>query len=186
MNDWLIVKQTEKKDRGCFAIRDIPKETQIIEYKGKIVSKSLAEKMESKHKAKGELWIFTLNKNQDIDASRGGNEARFINHSCSTNCEPVNYDDEEIWIEATQDIKKGEEITYNYGFDGPDEYFPCLCGSKNCCGWIVDEDYKFKPGEKEELQKEHDKLLEDPFLQKKTHFKHSKEHIEIVQDKNKL
>jgi len=87
MNDWLIVKQTEKKDRGCFAIRDIPKETQIIEYKGKIVSKSLAEKMESKHKAKGELWIFTLNKNQDIDASRGGNEARFINHSCSTNCE---------------------------------------------------------------------------------------------------
>lgn len=173
MNEWFIVKETEKKGRGCYAAKDIPKGTQIIEYKGKIISKAVSEKIEVKHKAKGELWIFTLNDAYDIDASRQGNEARFINHSCETNCEAVNYDDEEVWIEATRDIKKGDELSYNYGFDEPDAYFPCFCGSKNCRGWIVSEDYEFSEGEKEELQQEHDELLDDPSLNKKTHFKHS-------------
>lgn len=174
MNEWFVVKETAEKGRGCFAIKDIPKGTQIIEYKGKIISKAVSDKMESKHKAKGELWIFTLNDEYDIDASRQGNEARFINHSCDTNCEAVNYDDEEVWIEASRDIKAGEELSYNYGFSEPDEYFPCLCGSPNCRGWIVDENYQFKSGEKEELQRLHDELVQDPVLQTKTHFKHSK------------
>ncbi len=120
------------------------------------------------------MWIFTLNDVYDIDGSKQGNEARFINHSCEPNCEAVNYDDEEIWIEAVRDIEPGEELTYNYGFEEPDEYFPCFCGSKNCRGWIVSEDYVFKPGEKEELERLHKELASDSSLKDKTHFKHSR------------
>jgi SET domain-containing protein len=171
MNEWFMVKQVGIKGKGGFATKDIPKGTSIIEYKGKVITKATAEKTENKHKSKGELWVFTLNEHQDIDATRGGNEAKFINHSCEPNCEAINYDDEEIWIEAIRDIKKGEELTYNYGFDEPDEYFPCYCQSKNCRGWIVSEDYVFKPGEKEELQQAHEELKTDPKLKGKTHFK---------------
>jgi uncharacterized protein len=172
-NPWFIVKESGiiPGVKGAFASRDIPKGTQIVEYKGKRVSKDLSDKRAEMHKTKGELWIFTLNDTYDIDASRGGNEARYINHSCNPNCEATNYDDEEIWIEAMQDIKKGEELTYDYGFDEPDASFPCLCGAKNCRGWIIKPEYVFKPGEKEELQKEKEELLKDNSqLQKATHF----------------
>jgi uncharacterized protein len=153
MNEWFIIRQTAQKGRGCFAIKNIPKGTQIIEYKGKRISKKLSDKREAEHRAKGELWIFTLNDKEDIDATRGGNDARFINHSCNPNCEAVNYDDEEVWIESIRDIKTGEELSYDYGFEEPDEDYPCYCGEKNCRGWIVKPEYEFSKGEKEELER---------------------------------
>jgi hypothetical protein len=165
MNEWLVVKVSKIFGRGCYAAKDIPKGTSIIEYKGKHISKELSEKLSDKMRDKicdgetGTLWIFTLSDEYDINPLQGGNDARFINHSCEPNCEPVNYDDEEIWIEAIKDIKKGDELTYNYGFDEPDELFPCFCGSKTCRGWIVSEDYEFAPGEKEELEAERQKIL---------------------------
>ncbi|MCF7798397.1 SET domain-containing protein-lysine N-methyltransferase [Candidatus Woesearchaeota archaeon] len=173
MNDWFIVRESKMLPgvKGAFALRDIPRGTQIIEYKGKLISKELSDKRANEHRKQGELWIFTLNKAYDIDASRQGNDARFINHSCEPNCEAVNYDDEELWIEATRDIKKGEELTYNYGFDEPDEAYPCLCGAKGCRGWIVAENYKFSPGEKEKLKALQKELLAElAHLENATHF----------------
>jgi uncharacterized protein len=165
-----------KGTKGAFAIVDIPKGTKIVQYKGRIITKAVSEKQSDKHKAKGELWVFTLNSRYDVDASVHGNEARFINHSCEPSCQAVNYDDEEIWIESIRDIKKGEELTYDYGFDEPDGAFPCLCGSKNCREWIVRDDYKFKKGEKEELEKEKEEFLkENPQAQNATHFACEKE-----------
>ena len=38
------------------------------------------------------------------------------------------------------DIKKGEEISYNYGYDMDDyEDHPCKCGAKGCIGYIIEE-----------------------------------------------
>ncbi|MCA9478388.1 MAG: SET domain-containing protein-lysine N-methyltransferase [Nanoarchaeota archaeon] len=164
MNPWIIITSS-KFGKGAIAAVDIPKGTKIIQYKGKLVSKELGEKLSDKHRDQitpigtGTLWLFTLNDNYDIDGSRQANEARYINHSCEPNCEAINYDDEEIWIESIKDIKKGEELNYDYGFDEPDERFPCFCGSKNCRGWIVSSEYEFKKGEKERLQKEYEEWL---------------------------
>ena len=51
-----------------------------------------------------------------------------------------------IWVYAIRDIKKGEELSYDYGF-GYDEYykdFPCRCGAKNCVGYIVREGSRWR------------------------------------------
>jgi len=39
-------------------------------------------------------------------------------------------------------IKKGEEISYNYGYDIEEfEDHPCRCGTDSCVRYIVDKDH---------------------------------------------
>ena len=84
------------------------------------------------------IYLFNLNSRYDMDGDVPGNTARLINHSCANNCD---YDGKglKIWVEAIKDIKKGEELTcdYGFGYDSDFKQFPCKCGSKNCCGFIV-------------------------------------------------
>ena len=166
MNPWFMIT-TSKFGKGAIAAVDIPKGTQIIKYTGKHVSHQLGEKLSYKHRdiitpiGTGTLWLFTLNSTTDVDGSRQANGAKYINHSCKPNCEAINYDDEEIWIESICDIKKGEELNYDYGFSEPDERFPCFCGNNKCRKWIVVEEYEFEIGEKEKLQKEYEEWLEE-------------------------
>ena len=69
------------------------------------------------------------------------NPARFINHSCAPNCE-AEVKDGQIWIVAGRDLKVGEEITFNYGFDLEDyRLYPCRCGAPACVGYIVAEEF---------------------------------------------
>ena len=73
------------------------------------------------------------------------NPARLINHSCNPNCE-VDGKGLKLWIFALRDIKKGEELSYDYGFGFDQDYkqFPCRCGTKNCCGYIVREGSRWR------------------------------------------
>ena len=54
------------------------------------------------------FWMFRY-------LERCENTARLINHSCNPNCE-VDGKGYKIWITAIKDIKKNEELTYDYGF----------------------------------------------------------------------
>ena len=40
---------------------------------------------------------------------------------------------------VVKNIKKGEELSYDYGFSFDQDYknYPCRCKSKNCCGFII-------------------------------------------------
>ena len=102
----------------------------------------IAEKQINKASKKislGQVYIFTLNKKHDIDGNYSYNTARLINHSCYPNCE-TDIVKGKIWIISTKKIKKGEEITYDYGFEfDKDDYEEhiCKCGLKNCIGYIV-------------------------------------------------
>ena len=51
---------------------------------------------------------------------------------------------------AIKDIKKGEEITADYGFGYDEDYkqFPCKCRSKNCCGYIVRAESRWRVNKK--------------------------------------
>ncbi len=81
---------------------------------------------------------FNLNKKYDLDGDYKFNTARLINHSCNPNCE-VTGKGLKLWIYSIRDIKKGEELTYDYGFSYDKDYkqFPCKCGEKYCVGYIV-------------------------------------------------
>jgi SET domain-containing protein len=72
---------------------------------------------------------------------------RYLNHSCEPNCELVLWKERRIggrrynrlWLETLRPITAGEELTIAYGWPAS-EAIPCMCGSDNCRGWIVDLD----------------------------------------------
>jgi hypothetical protein len=140
-----IVKRSSIHNRGIFAKHDIPNDTPIIEYVGEKITKAESSRRgdalmeKSKKTGCAAVYVFTLNKRYDIDGGKGRNPARYINHSCDPNCEAYIIRGR-IWIYSLRDIKAGEELTYNYGFDADtwDDH-PCRCGSKRCIGYIVEE-----------------------------------------------
>lgn len=144
--EFIEIKNSNIHNKGVFAKKDISKGTRIIEYVGEKITKKEAEKRAEKqmkksknHCVDGGVYIFELNKKYDIDGKVDWNPARLINHSCDPNCE-TEMIDEHIWIIAIKNIKKGDEITYNYGYDLNDfEEHLCKCNSKNCAGYIVAE-----------------------------------------------
>ena len=88
------------------------------------------------------MYIFELNKKYDIDGSPLYNKARYINHSCSPNCE-VDIIKNEIWISSIKSIKKGEELNYDYGYPFDKDDFSdhkCKCKTKKCIGYIISQD----------------------------------------------
>ncbi|PPE00785.1 hypothetical protein GOBAR_DD02201 [Gossypium barbadense] len=76
-----------------------------------------------------------------IDAYVKGNLGRFINHSCDPNCRTEKWmvnGEICIGLFALRDIKKGEEITFDYNYV---RVFgaaakKCHCGSSHCRGYI--------------------------------------------------
>lgn len=149
---YIVVKKSKVHGTGVFAKIDIPAGSKIIEYVGRKISKSESDKVfdERYAKYKGNegiiagVYLFELNKKYDIDGDVSWNDAKYINHSCDPNAETLN-DKNHIWIVAIKDIKKGEEITYDYGYDLENyKDHPCYCGSKNCVGHIVGEEHRKK------------------------------------------
>ena len=110
---------------GVFATRAITKNSRIIDYSGEKISNQESLKRERRYIKHGHIWCFKLTNRTVVDAGVGGNLARFINHSCRPNCY-VHVTNGTIWIRASRQIRKGEEITYSYNTDG-EGLIPCHC-----------------------------------------------------------
>ena len=111
---------------GVFAAEPIAKNTRIIDYAGELVRNDDAcEAREARYLEDGCIWVFRVNRAWSRDANVGGNIARFINHSCAPNCwfEVVG---KTIWIRASRNIRRGEELTYDYAIIG-ERTIPCRC-----------------------------------------------------------
>ena len=81
------VRNSPIHGRGVFAVQNIKKGTRLLEYKGKRLTHKEADKMYGGGAESGHTFLFTLNDDYVIDANQDGNSARWINHSCSPNCE---------------------------------------------------------------------------------------------------
>ena len=135
----------DRNGRGLYAAKDIKEGTRIIDYVGKIITKKQTE-VSKKFDNSKPIYLFNLNKRYDLDGDFKYNTARLINHSCNPNCE-VEGKGLKLWISAIKDIKKGEELSYDYGFSYSKEdlkNFVCKCGSVNCCGYIVREPSRWR------------------------------------------
>ncbi len=162
------VNKSKVHGSGVFATQQIRKDTRIIEYIGEKISRSEGDKRSEKRikkyihsKKTGSVYIFELNQRYDIDGSPKYNKARYINHSCSPNCE-VEISRGHIWISSIKNINIGEELSYDYGYEFDKEDYKdheCKCGSKNCIGYIISSDdwgkYKrfLKKGNKKKTKK---------------------------------
>lgn len=122
---------------GGFATTLIPTGGRVIEYVGERITKEQSlERCRRNNQA-----IFFLDDEWNLDGDVERNPARFLNHSCSPNCDAERLDGG-IWIVARQPIQPGEEITFNYGYD-LDHYreHPCRCGAPECVGFIVGQEF---------------------------------------------
>lgn len=142
--DFTRVGRSRIEGTGVFAKRRIPKGTRIFEYVGerRTVTSILTEP------PTGDLehtYLFRLSDSIVIDGAVGGNDSRFINHSCDPNCEAYVFDDR-MYIYAMRDIVRGEELTFDYqlqpsfgeadpSLDGGG--YPCRCGAANCRGTMM-------------------------------------------------
>ena len=142
------IKKSNIDKKGLYASKDIKSGAKIINYKGKLITNTEVEQ-NPKFDNDKDIYLFDINKRYSLDGDFSWNTARLINHSCNPNCE-VDGKGYKIWITAIKDIKKNEELTYDYGFSYDEDYkqFPCKCRSKNCCGYIVRSESRWRINKK--------------------------------------
>lgn len=139
-NKYSYMASSPVEGKGLFARTDIPAGTDIVEYDGPRVGREEGEKLA----AAGNRYVFTLDRRTCIDGSVFWNLARYANHSCSPNAKSVKIGGR-IFLRSLRPIAKGEEITYNYGYDFRNYTDnPCTCGSPGCVGYMVSERSKRK------------------------------------------
>jgi len=154
------VRRSGVHGKGVYAVQDIPAGTTLIEYKGEVISWPEALRRHP-HDPKDphHTFYFHVDDKHVIDAKYGGNDARWINHSCDPNCEADEVDGR-IFIKALRDIAPGEELNYDYGLviDEPltkalKAEYPCWCGSANCRGTLLSTTVGDKPGKDKKKKK---------------------------------
>ena len=134
---WLEMRKSRIHGRGVFARRDIPAGTRLIEYVGLPVSKQKSAEL----RLKRNNYLFAVNESSDLNGKVSWNPARLINHSCEPNCEADLDESDRVWIFSIKPIARGEEVTFNYGYNLDDfRNFPCHCNASSCVGYMVAED----------------------------------------------
>ncbi|XP_035527321.1 histone-lysine N-methyltransferase 2C isoform X3 [Morone saxatilis] len=127
---------------GLFAARDIEKQTMVIEYNGTILRNEVAVSKEKIYRAQNRaVFMFRIDSEHVVDATRTGGLARYINHSCVPNCvaEVVTFErGYKIIISCSRRVEKGEELCFDYQFDTVEgrHKIACHCGAPECRKWI--------------------------------------------------
>ncbi|KAK4387335.1 Histone-lysine N-methyltransferase ASHH2 [Sesamum angolense] len=110
-----------KKGFGLQALDDISEGQFLIEYVGEVLDMHAYQKRQRDYALQGHrhFYFMTLNGSEVIDASAKGNLGRFINHSCDPNCRTEKWmvnGEVCVGLFALRDIKKGEEVTFDYNY----------------------------------------------------------------------
>jgi SET domain-containing protein len=151
MSRSILVRRSPIHGNGVFAAADLPAGKSLIEYRGKLLRHAVADRRYSGNVDTGHTFLFILNDHYVIDGNEGGNDARWINHSCAPNCEPVLLESKDgnplrdrLFIETTRPVKAGEELTYDYGIELEQRYtrklkdiWACRCGAEACIGTML-------------------------------------------------
>lgn len=139
-----VVRSSPIHGRGVFALMPIPKGSRLLEYTGERISHEVAdERYAEEQENSPHTMLFSVDEDTVIDATHRGSSARWFNHSCQPNCEAVD-DEGRIFIEATRNIRAGEELSYDYNLLLEEAHTPavkranpCYCGMRRCRGTIL-------------------------------------------------
>ena len=162
----LQVRKSVIHGGGLFARDVFEKNEMIVEYIGQQIRQAVADRREAQYEEEGvgSCYLFRLDKENIIDATRTGGMARFMNHSCEPNAyakvittsrmigpskdsevecqgqvtelkeEYREIEEKHIIIMAMRDILEDEEITYDYKFPIEEKKLKCYCGASTCLG----------------------------------------------------
>ena len=141
---WFRIGRSSIEGRGGFATRLVPRGTRIVEYTGERISHEEADaRYDDESMSRHHTLLFTVNRKVVVDAAVGGNEARFINHSCQPNCD-IEIVRGRIYIDARRDILPDEELSYDYAYERDEnddkrteKLYICRCGARLCRGTIL-------------------------------------------------
>ena len=120
----VVIKKSKIHGKGVFANRDFKKGEVVLRWKPKLLKESEIQKLPAKERhyvykdKKGKYFLMQA-------------PEKYVNHSCEANTIVKNQCDV-----AIRHIKKGEEITSDYGKEGSFVNFICKCGSKKCRGIV--------------------------------------------------
>jgi SET domain-containing protein len=113
----LFVARSKIHGLGLFAGENIEWGRRLIEYHGQLISKKEARRRRRFYDSIGFTCLMEFGDGQAIDGIFGGNESRFINHSTQPNVGALREDESKIVFYSLDDIARGEELTFDYGFD---------------------------------------------------------------------
>ena len=117
----IFVKESGIHGKGLFTSIDIPEGEIITVITGEVISAKECIRRENKE---NNVYIFWVNDNCYIDTSTT-DKIKYINHQCNFNCDIIDRDKTSLYLVAYRDIKNGEELTIDYGYDEIYEYCSC-------------------------------------------------------------
>lgn len=140
----VVVRRSAIHGRGVFAVNAVARGERILEYTGERISHEEADRRYGEiHENSSHTMLFAANDEIVIDATKRGGPARWINHSCSPNCEADEIDGR-VFISAARAIRPGQELLYDYNLVLEERHtpklkreHPCHCGARNCRGTLL-------------------------------------------------
>lgn len=140
----VTVRRSTIHGKGVFALRALNPGERIFEYKGLVTTWKEASRHHERREQESHTFLFGRSDGRVIDGGRGGNSARWLNHSCAANCEAIEEGDGRVYIETTRDIAPGEELFIDYALEvGGEadratlEEYACRCGGEDCRGTML-------------------------------------------------
>ena len=135
LNYPLQVSKSQIAGKGAFTLKAIPAKRKLGNMAGEIISYKEAQKRVKRQPGNVLFMVEFDHEDIALDASVNSNELRYINHSCDPNTYMRRaYRNVEFY--TLRAIKKGEELTCDYGETHHDGKLPCQCGSANCRKYI--------------------------------------------------
>jgi len=105
---------------GLYLLENAKKDDLIIEYLGEVISQPEADRRGVIYDKQGLSYLFNINDDAVVDATRVGNNAKFINHDeADANLYPKIFfvdGDYRVGFFAKKHLSRGVELTFNYGY----------------------------------------------------------------------
>lgn len=120
---------------GAFAQQSIPARKKLGNMGGEIISYREAQKRVKKQPGNVLFMVEFDNDPVALDASGKSNALRHINHSCDPNTY-MRRAYRKVEFYTRRPIRKGEELTCDYGETHHEGTLPCRCGASNCRKFI--------------------------------------------------
>lgn len=123
----LIVKESPVHGKGLYSNKEYTEGETITIIYGEQIDEDECVRRENEE---NNVYIFYKDDNEYIDVANQP-QLRYLNHSCEYNCDIDEDENGNLILYAVSDIKSGDELTIDYGYEEIYQYCSCMdCGNK--------------------------------------------------------